>query len=129
VTYLLDTNVLLRLFAGPARIKRSVLNELSKPANDVYVSAASTWEIAIKVAIGKLALPEEPEKYVLARMREFGLRELPILTKHTFEVGRLPLHHADPFDRMLISQARVEEMVIVTSDRIFARYPVRSTRA
>lgn len=106
-----------------------MLIELSKPANDVYVSAASTWEIAIKVAIGKLTLPDEPEKYVSARMHEFGLRELPISTKHTFDVGRLPLRHADPFDRLLISQARVEKMVIVTSDRIFARYPVRSTLA
>jgi PIN domain nuclease of toxin-antitoxin system len=126
---LLDTHVLLRLFARPAKIKKNVRERLADPANDVFVSAVSTWEIAIKVSIGKLALPGECREYVLERIEQAGLLPLSITPRHTLGVAALPAHHLDPFDRLLIAQAQAEGMTIVTSDRAFAKYDVETLPA
>ena len=122
--FLLDTNVLLWLFAHPAKIKKSVRERLTDPANDVFVSAVSTWEIAIKVSIGKLALPGACREYVLERIEQAGLLSLPITPEHTLGVASLPTHHLDPFDRLLVAQAQAELLTIVTSDRALAKYGV-----
>jgi PIN domain nuclease of toxin-antitoxin system len=124
VKLLLDTHVLLWLFAHPAKIKRSVRERLADPANDVFVSAVSTWEIAIKVSIGKLTLPGESREYVLERIERAGLLPLSITPEHALGVAALPAHHLDPFDRLLIAQAQAERMTIVTSDRAFAKYGI-----
>jgi PIN domain nuclease of toxin-antitoxin system len=122
--FLLDTNVLLWLFARPTKIKSAVRERLADPANDVFVSAVSTWEIAIKVEIGKLTLPGDSSEYVLERIEQAGLVPLSITPKHALGVASLPAHHLDPFDRLLIAQAQAEHMTIVTSDRAFAKYDV-----
>ena len=110
----------------PEKIKKQVHAVLADESNDVIVSAASTWEIAIKTAIGKLLLPEaNPAKYVMRRLDEMGLRAIPISPEHALAVATLPLHHADPFDRMLIAQARAGSMFIVTSDPMFKKYDVQ----
>lgn len=106
----------------PERIRE----ELADPRNDVLVSAVSTWEIAIKSAIGKLQLPGEPGSYLPDRMRRASLTALPITTEHTYGVFALPKHHQDPFDRLLIAQAQLEGLSVVTNDRIFEEYDVRT---
>ncbi len=88
----------------------------------VYVSAVSVWETIIKSAIGRLTLADPLERHV----QEAGFEQLPITFGHAAEVGRLPAHHADPFDRMLVAQARVERLVLVTHDPRIARYDVET---
>jgi PIN domain nuclease of toxin-antitoxin system len=117
---------MLWLFADPKKIGRKYLTTLADPSNDVYVSAVSTWEVAIKVAIGKLKLPgsREPSAYLPSSIRRAGLTPLPITPEHTYGVASLARHHGDPFDRLLVAQARETGFTIVTSDRIFAKYDV-----
>jgi PIN domain nuclease of toxin-antitoxin system len=127
MNYLLDTNVVLWWFEGSNRIKKSLRDVLADRANDVFVSAVTTWEISIKAALGKLILPDDPKSYLAPRLARAGFTVLPVLAEHTYEVFALPLHHLDPFDRLLIAQARVDDLTIVTSDRTFAQYRVRRT--
>lgn len=93
---------------------------MREPANDVFVSAVSGWEIAIKRARGRLRFPDV-DRAMLAALR---LSELPVTLAHAAEAGGLPAHHRDPFDRMLIAQGRVEELTIVSRDRVFTDYDV-----
>ena len=90
----------------------------------IYFSAASSWELSIKMRLGKLNLPGPPAQVVPAFMAKQGLLPMPVTHLHAVKVYDLPLHHHDPFDRLIIAQAIVEEMAILTSDRIFAKYPV-----
>jgi PIN domain nuclease of toxin-antitoxin system len=89
-------------------------------AAEVFVSAASSWEVAIKVGIGKLVVPEP----VSVALPKYGFVELPISVGHSEAAGALPLHHRDPFDRMLVAQARVENLVLVTPDNRIRPYDV-----
>lgn len=114
---LLDTHLLLWALASPrrlgARARQLVLNE------EIFVSAASIWEISIKSAIGKLhADPAE----VLAALEPAGFRELPVTGAHAAGVARLPAHHRDPFDRLLVAQAIMEPMRLLTNDGALAAY-------
>ena len=122
---LLDTQILLWLFLRSVRIKKAVRSILADPANTVYASAVSTWEIAIKSGLGKLELPGAPAQYLADRIQRAGLTILPIVPAHTYGVFSLPAHQRDPFDRLLIAQAQAEALTVVTNDRIFARYDVR----
>ena len=92
-----------------------------EPRNEVYVSAASTWEIAIKRAIGKLQAPDDMDTIV----EEEGMLKLPISLFHGDQAGMLPDIHKDPFDRMLVAQAQAEGLVIVTADSVFKQYNIR----
>lgn len=123
---LVDTNVLLWWFLRSERLPDNVRADLADAANSVFVSAASTWEIAVKSAIGRLSLPGEPAQYLPERFRRARIQELPITAAHTYGVFALPKHHADPFDRLLIAQAQLEGMTIVTADRTFEKYDVRT---
>jgi PIN domain nuclease of toxin-antitoxin system len=123
--YLLDTNATLWWFTGSSKFKKASREVLADRANTVFVSAVTTWEISIKAAIGKLALPGEPKSYLTSRIARAGFTFLPVLAEHTYEVFSLPLHHLDPFDRLIIAQARIEDLSIVTGDRKFAQYDVR----
>ena len=95
----------------------------------MYLSAASAWEIAIKSCQGKLRLPDPPLKYVPSRLEQFGVLPLAIDQAHALHVFTLPLHHRDPFDRILIAQAQLEHLPILTSDPVFAAYDVRTIAA
>lgn len=97
---------------------------LQDPENQLFLSAASSWEIAIKYALGKLPLPLPPVEYVRSRMETSGTLPLPIQHSHALHAGSLPRHHADPFDRLLISQAQLENLEILTADRHFKAYEV-----
>jgi PIN domain nuclease of toxin-antitoxin system len=110
---------------GPTdKINRAGLNVLADGEEELYLSAASSWEIAIKTRLGKFDLPEAAMQYVGSRTAAQGVRPLSITQNHTLRVFDLPLHHKDPFDRLLISQAMAEGMTILTADRAFRKYPV-----
>lgn len=121
---LLDTHCWLWLVAEPERIRREALDAVLTEDNEVHFSAASAWEIVIKHGLGKLALPLPPEQYVPSRVQALGHRSLPITQQHTLKVADLPLHHKDPFDRILVAQAQVESMHLVTADRQVTSYQV-----
>jgi PIN domain nuclease of toxin-antitoxin system len=91
-------------------------------SEELFLSAVTSWEVAIKVASGKLRLPEPPGTYVPSRIMMQGLRPLPISHMHALTVHGLPPHHRDPFDRLLIAQAIVENMTLLTADREFRKY-------
>jgi PIN domain nuclease of toxin-antitoxin system len=129
LNYLLDTGVWLWSLWAPERISDKALAEIRDPSNEVFLSAVTAWEIAIKAASGKLRLPEAPGAYVPRRMADQGLRPLPILHSHALAVFDLPDHHRDPFDRLLIAQTKLEGLVLVTADRIVEKYPVDVLRA
>ena len=116
---LLDTNVLLWWLAAE-RLSDHLQQLIADPMNDVIVSAASAWEIAIKKALNKLNAPDDLEAQLIAG----GFLLLPISVGHAVAAGALPRHHDDPFDRMLIAQARAEQLTLVTSDTRFGAYEV-----
>jgi PIN domain nuclease of toxin-antitoxin system len=129
VTYLLDTHVWLWLLADPSRIQASLLAELASSRTRLMLSAASSWEIAIKWATGRLVLPEPPHDYVPTRMQRTGVAGLAVEHAHSLQVANLPPHHRDPFDRLLVAQAQVERLTIVTADPLFDAYDVPVIRA
>lgn len=123
--YLLDTSVWLWSLTDSGRIRSEARDLIIRGEEELYLSAASSWEIAIKWAKRKLPLPEPPEIYVPERMTEQRILPLPIKHSHTLAVSKIPAHHGDPFDRLLIAQARTEGMAILTADRTFRRYDVQ----
>lgn len=120
---LLDTHAWLWLQRAPERLG-TALPALEDPDNELLFSAASSWEIAIKYSIGKLALPEPPVTYVPERIASSGVVPLAIQHSHALAVAALPVHHSDPFDRILIVQAIAEGARLVTSDEAFRPYDV-----
>jgi PIN domain nuclease of toxin-antitoxin system len=117
---LLDTHVLLWWLADSVEVKDEARTAIGDAANTVWVSAASAWEISIKRALGKLRAPGDLE----GAINRSGFSALPITLRHADLAGRLPRHHDDPFDRMLIAQASTEHLTIVTRDARFQAYGV-----
>lgn len=117
---LLDTHALIWAATDPDRLSPKAREAIGDTGNDVWVSAISGWEIVIKRARGRLTFPD-PDRTML---RHLGFTELPIELAHAAEVGRLPDVHRDPFDRMLVAQARHERMKLVTADQTLAEYDV-----
>jgi PIN domain nuclease of toxin-antitoxin system len=122
--FLLDTMVWLWSVGPVENIGDAGLQILEDGSLDVYLSVVSSWEIAIKPRLGKYKLPESPDRYLPKKLAQQGIRPLQVTLDHSLKVASLPLHHHDPFDHLLIAQAIVEKMVILTSDRVFAKYPV-----
>src|SRR5512134_3161653 len=108
----------------PDRFSSETRRLLLDPSNELFLSAASAWEIAIKYALGKLPLPTPPAEYVSSRMQAGGIVGLPVYPVHALRVADLPLHHRDPFDRLLIAQAKLEKLTILTGDSQFRPYDV-----
>lgn len=121
---LLDTQCWLWWFAQPEKLNEQIIDQIADDANEVWLSVASVWEMGIKVAIGKLPLPEPIDSYISSRMAQMGARSLEINAAHALQVAALPLHHRDPFDRMLIAQAQVEKMMLVSADAMFNQYDI-----
>ncbi|MCG5061581.1 MAG: type II toxin-antitoxin system VapC family toxin [Limnoraphis sp. WC205] len=119
---LLDTQCWLWWFAQPERLNEEAIAQIADKNNEVWFSVASIWEIGIKVAIGKLALPEPIETYIASRMIQLDAQYLEIQARHALQASALPLHHRDPFDRMLIAQAQIEDMMLVSADSMFKQY-------
>ncbi len=122
---LLDTHIFLWLHTNRRRLGEH-LALLEDPHTELLLSAASSWEIAIKYALGRLALPEPPQRYVPSRMRAIGAAGVPIEHRHALAVAALPPRHGDPFDRLLIAQSQLLDVTIVTADAAIAQYPVRT---
>lgn len=118
---LLDTHAVIWWLADDPHLGVMAADAIGNPDNVVFVSAVSGFEIATKKKAGKLDAPDDlPDQ-----IRESAFEELPVTLFHGLEAGRLPLHHKDPFDRLLVAQARAEGLVFVTADRMLSSYDVR----
>jgi PIN domain nuclease of toxin-antitoxin system len=122
---LLDTHIFLWMHTEPERLGEH-LPTVEDARTELIVSAAVSWEIATKYGLGRLPLPEAPERYVPERIRISGARPLAIEHTHALAVARLPRLHRDPFDRLLVAQANLLDMPILTADPEIAQYPVQS---
>ncbi|OJZ08042.1 MAG: twitching motility protein PilT [Thiobacillus sp. 63-78] len=118
---LLDTHVLLWGLDAPERLPREIVGQLESPETTVYFSAASIWEIAIKASLGKIDFPYSPEAIAQAA-RDTGFVELPVRAEHGAKVAQLPLHHRDPFDRLLIAQSLLLPAQLLTADAALVPY-------
>lgn len=116
--YLLDTHILLWWASGSDRLDNDVRNVLKKPTYPVYWSAASAWEIGVKIAIGKLECGPD----LLQKARDNQLIDLPITAELALSVATMPLHHADPFDRLLVAQALERDLILITADDVLKKY-------
>jgi PIN domain nuclease of toxin-antitoxin system len=123
---LLDTCTFLWALSGVPALPVRVADLVRDPDNQVFLSAASVWEIAVKYAAGRLTLPERPERYVPTMRAERGFAALAIDEESALHASRLPTLHRDPFDRILVSQAIVHGMTILTPDPIVTQYPART---
>jgi PIN domain nuclease of toxin-antitoxin system len=126
MTFLLDTHLLLWAAGNPDRLSPAARDVLSDEENELTFSAASLWEIAIKLGLGRRDFQVDPRRLRRGLLAN-GYREVPVTGEHALELERLNLNHRDPFDRILICQARVEGSVLLTSDETVASYgaPVR----
>ncbi len=122
---LLDTHALIWFYEADPKLSAAARAAITDPANTIFVSAASYWEIAIKLGTGKLTLAVPYPDFIQHAILDNGFRILPIEPRHTAGLIGLPLHHRDPFDRLLIAQAVVEDIPIVSADAAFDPYPVR----
>jgi PIN domain nuclease of toxin-antitoxin system len=122
VRLLLDTHTLLWVLGEPERIAPGVRQGIEDLSNTVLISAVCAWEIATKHAIGKLPLPETPEALLERAVTELGAVEIAITRRHALLSASLPNHHRDPFDRLLVAQAVLEEAVLVTADHLLPPY-------
>jgi PIN domain nuclease of toxin-antitoxin system len=127
VRLLLDTCTFLWVVGGTRDLSSRARELFSDPANEVFLSAASAWEIAVKHRLGKLPLPQAPEDFVPAQRSAHGIEPLPVDEDSALHVGKLPELHRDPFDRMLVAQALVGGLVLLTPDESIRQYPVRAT--
>ena len=121
---LLDTHTFLWFILDDPHLSTTAREMISDPTNDIEVSPATYWEIAIKISLGKYELPESYDAFIEREIAINNLRILSIEPKHTAALTTLPFHHRDPFDRLLIAQAMVEAVPIVSVDAAFNVYPV-----
>jgi PIN domain nuclease of toxin-antitoxin system len=122
---LVDTQVWLWMLATPDRLTPEARALVENGATEVLLSAASAWEIAIKVGLGRLALPGPPEDTVPALMVRSAVTPLSVTHRHALRVAALPPHHRDPFDRLLVAQAQIEDLPLLTADPQLRAYDVK----
>ena len=123
---LLDTSTFLWIITDSPELSPRARELFVDPANEVYLSSVSSWEIAVKHSLGRLPLPEPPERFVPAQRKDHGIEPLPLDEEAALHLVRLPLLHKDPFDRMLVCQAIVHGLVILTSDKLVYQYSART---
>ncbi len=121
---LLDTHTFLWWIIDSPKLSSHVCEIISDGNNDLFLSAASGWEIAIKAQLGRLRLPDDPERFIPDQLTANAIQSLPIQMSHALHVYTLPNHHRDPFDRMLVAQAQLENLAILSADPQVAQYPV-----
>jgi PIN domain nuclease of toxin-antitoxin system len=124
VRILLDTCTFLWVIREESRLSAEASALFRNPANDVFLSAVSAWEITVKYQLGRLSLAQPPHIYVPQERVKHGIEPLPLEERAVLELRRLPPLHQDPFDRMLISQAIAENLVLLTPDEWIYQYPV-----
>jgi PIN domain nuclease of toxin-antitoxin system len=125
VRILLDTHTFLWWNEASPRLSKKARVLLADPDNSLLLSVVTAWELVLKVQAGKLRLPESPGAYVPTRMAHYAMVGLPIALAHVLAAALMPLHHRDPFDRLLIAQAHVEGVPILTADPEFRRYSIK----
>jgi PIN domain nuclease of toxin-antitoxin system len=126
---LLDTHAFLWWLADSPRLSRAAIRAIEASTATVFVSAASIWEIAIKLSLGKLRWRTDPGMGLDASIDACGFRELAVTARHAAGVRELPLRHGDPFDRLLVSQALAEGLHMITSDAVFTHYGIATVSA
>ena len=122
---LLDTHTFLWWITDAPQLSDKVRELIGDGRNRLYWSAASSWEMAIKYALGRLPLPEAPEEFLLDDLAKNRIDSLPITDLHALRAGQLPHHHRDPFDRMLIAQAQIESMALLSNDPQCSLYELK----
>jgi PIN domain nuclease of toxin-antitoxin system len=123
---LLDTHAFIWLSTDDERLSEKARNAILDMRTSLYLSSASIWEMVIKTALGKLKLPDHPETFIRKQLALAQIHELPVTFKHAFSLQQLPTYHKDPFDRMLVAQASVEKLTILTIDPLIAQYTVKT---
>ena len=121
---LLDTHAFLWWAMRDPRVSRGAHDAIASIDNAVVVSVVTPWEIAIKHALGRLELAESPRELVDGQIARHGYQSLDVGLEHVLAAGELPPHHGDPFDRLLIAQAKTEGLALVSADAVFSRYGV-----
>ena len=121
---LLDTHAFLWWIGDDPKLPARARKAISGERNEVFLSVASVWELAIKTRIGRLRLAEDLGDFVTQHVAINGFQVLPVHVRHALHVSTLPDHHGDPFDRMLVAQAQIESLVLVSGDEEIARYAV-----
>lgn len=118
----MDTHVWLWMLAAPERLNDSARAAIANPENEAVLSVASAWEVAVKHALGKLPLSSPPDRLVDVSVRQFKVIVLPIALDHALAAASLPPIHKDPFDRILVAQAQLDGLTLVTADAIIRQY-------
>jgi PIN domain nuclease of toxin-antitoxin system len=129
VSYLLDTNVWLWMWNEPENLRSEARQIIEDPAHTLHVSAASAWEIATKASAGRLTLPTPVGEWLADPRHLAEVTQLPITFAHASRAGTLPAIHRDPFDRMIVAQAQIEHLTVITADAQVAAYHVEAVRA
>ena len=122
---LLDTHTFIWWITDDPRLSPRVREIIGNGKNELFLSAASGWEMAIKAKLGRLQLPDSLERFIPEQMALNAIESLPVQMSHALHVYKLPTHHRDPFDRLLIAQAQLENLPILTVDPQISRYPVK----
>jgi len=122
---LLDTHAFIWWATEPEKLSLEARTQCEDANNNLLLSLASIWEMQIKLQLGKLKLDEPLRTFVEYQQEADDLRILPITIEHVFALDNLPLHHKDPFDRIIIAQANADELFVVSKDEIFSAYPVK----
>jgi PIN domain nuclease of toxin-antitoxin system len=121
---LLDTHTFLWWVTNQPQLSETVSSILRDRQNQIFFSAASAWEIAIKAQLGKLEIPSQPEDFIASQLELNSFQVLPIELKHALHIYHLPTHHKDPFDRILIAQSQVENLPLLTLDPQIIKYGI-----
>ncbi len=121
---LLDTCTFLWILSDAPELSNLARQSFQDPGNQIFLSAVSTWEIALKCSLGRLPLKAGPEVYIPLQRKKHAIQALPLHEKATLQLSRLPNHHRDPFDRMLVCQAIVHGLRLLTPDPLIVQYPV-----
>jgi PIN domain nuclease of toxin-antitoxin system len=121
---LLDTHVFLWWVTDDSRLSSAARELIANPANEIFLSAASAWEMALKSRLGRLTLPGKVEAFVIEHMAVNAIQALPIQVSHALHTRDLPDHHRDPFDRIIVCQARIEGLTVLTADPLIGQYQV-----
>ena len=121
---LLDTHTFLWWITDDPRLSSRVQSLIADKTNELWLSVASAWEIAIKAQLGRLRLPDDAPQFVITQLALNAIQTLPIQRRHALHVYKLPLHHRDPFDRLLVAQSKIENLPLVTADAQINEYAV-----
>lgn len=123
--YLLDTHIFIWWIQDNKQLSKKAKKLISDPANEIYISSASIWEMSIKCKLGKLEIKDYSEEFLKKQIIDNSFSFLPISLQHAFRIYELTIFHKDPFDHMLIVQTQIENCAIITKDKLFENYDIK----